>query len=195
MWSQILLPDNYFHGLLYCFQILVLPNLTSLAVIMILFTLLLVHEGWNSYIICPPPPIIYCRLRARRGLLQFKDVPLRIRRALSLYKVYGDSAFLVLNGTPLNCNKALLAFNWQYATVKLPIWIQTCTCLGSSSTALQIGQISSSSTSPSKRATSYPIFKRPLLLQPVKTCRNQIKPVNHINFNENEYSCYPASIS
>ena len=145
----------------------------------------------------PPPPIIYCRLRARRGLLQFKDVPLRIRRALSLYKVYGDSAFLVLNGTPLNCNKALrTGFQLTICYCKVAnLKIYMYTCLGSSSTALQIGQISSSSTSPSKRATSYPIFKRPLLLQPVKTCRNQIKPVNHINFNENEYSCYPASIS
>ena len=32
----------------------------------------------------------------------FKDVPLRTRRALSLYKVYGDSALLVLCGTLLN---------------------------------------------------------------------------------------------
>ena len=30
--------------------------------------------------------------------MQFKDIPLRTRRALSLYKVYGDNAFLVLNG-------------------------------------------------------------------------------------------------
>ena len=53
-----------------------------------------------------------CRqLRARRALLQFKDVPLRTRRALLLYKVYGDSALLVLNGTSLICNNALLALN------------------------------------------------------------------------------------
>ena len=31
-------------------------------------------------------------LRARRALSIFKDVPLRTRRVLSLYKVYGDSA-------------------------------------------------------------------------------------------------------
>ena len=53
-----------------------------------------------------------CRqLRARRALLQIKDVPLRTRRALLLYKVYGDSALLVLNGTSLNFNNALLALN------------------------------------------------------------------------------------
>ena len=51
----------------------------------------------------------YRQLRARRALLQFKDVPLRTRRALLLYKVYGDSALLVLNGTSLICNNALLA--------------------------------------------------------------------------------------
>ena len=50
-------------------------------------------------------------LRARRALLQFKDVPLRTRKALSLYNVYGDSALLVLSGTSLNCNNALLALN------------------------------------------------------------------------------------
>ena len=39
---------------------------------------------------------VYRQLRARRALLQFKDVPLRTRRVLSLYNVYGDSALLVL---------------------------------------------------------------------------------------------------
>ena len=53
----------------------------------------------------------YRQLRARRALLQVKDVPLRTRRALLLYKVYGDSALLVLNGTSLICNNALLALN------------------------------------------------------------------------------------
>ena len=48
----------------------------------------------------------YRQLRARRVQLRCKDVPLRTRRALVLYKVYGN---MVLNGTSLNCNKALLA--------------------------------------------------------------------------------------
>ena len=56
----------------------------------------------------------YHKLRARRALLQFKDVTLRTRRALSLYKVNGNSALLVLNGISLICNNALLALNWQY---------------------------------------------------------------------------------
>ena len=43
--------------------------------------------------------------------MQFIDVPLRTRRALLLYKVYGDNALLVLNRTSLICNNALLALN------------------------------------------------------------------------------------
>ena len=39
---------------------------------------------------------------------------LRTRRALLLYKVNGNSAFLVLNGTSLICNSALLALSWRY---------------------------------------------------------------------------------
>ena len=54
---------------------------------------------------------LYRQLRARRALLQSKDVPLRTRRAVSLYKVYVNSALLVLNGTSLICNNALLALN------------------------------------------------------------------------------------
>ena len=38
------------------------------------------------------------QLRARRALTLFNDVPLRFGRAISLYKVYADSALLVLNG-------------------------------------------------------------------------------------------------
>ena len=61
---------------------------------------------------------IYRQLRARRALLQFKDIPLKTRRALLLYKVYGDSALLVFNGTSLICNNALLALNWRHMTFK-----------------------------------------------------------------------------
>ena len=38
----------------------------------------------------------------RRALSLYDNVPLRTRRVLLLYKVYGNSAFLVLNGTLLN---------------------------------------------------------------------------------------------
>ena len=39
----------------------------------------------------------YPQLRARRVLSLFNNVPLRTRRALSLYKVNGDSALLALS--------------------------------------------------------------------------------------------------
>ena len=60
-------------------------------------------------------PPIHRQLRARRALLQCKDVLLRSRRALLLYKVYGNSALLVLNRTSLKCNNALLALNWRHS--------------------------------------------------------------------------------
>ena len=56
----------------------------------------------------------YRHLRARRALLQLKDVQLRTRRAQLLYKVNGNSALLALNGTSLICNSALLALSWRY---------------------------------------------------------------------------------
>ena len=56
------------------------------------------------------------QLRPRRALMQFKYIPLRTRRALALYKVYRDSARLVLNGTLLNSINALLALSRQYKT-------------------------------------------------------------------------------
>ena len=57
-------------------------------------------------------------------------VPLRTRRALSLYKVYGDSAVLVLKETSLNSVNALLVFSWQYFlytdswSILIQIWNQ-----------------------------------------------------------------------
>ena len=39
---------------------------------------------------------IYHHLRARRALMLFKDVPLRTRRVLSVYNVYGNSNLLVV---------------------------------------------------------------------------------------------------
>ena len=44
----------------------------------------------------------------------FKDVPLRTRNVLSLYKVRGESALLVLKGILLNAINALLALSQQY---------------------------------------------------------------------------------
>ena len=54
----------------------------------------------------------YHQLRTRKTLSIFTDVPLRTRRALSLYKVYGDGALLVLNGTSSKSDNTLLALNW-----------------------------------------------------------------------------------
>ena len=44
---------------------------------------------------------MYRQLRARRALSLFNDDLFSTRRALLLYKVYGDSTLLVLNGTLL----------------------------------------------------------------------------------------------
>ena len=43
----------------------------------------------------------------------FNDVPLSTRMALSPQTLYSDSTVLVLNGTSLNIENALLALNWQ----------------------------------------------------------------------------------
>ena len=57
---------------------------------------------------------VYCHLRARMGLMVFKNVPLRTRRALSLYEIDGDSALLALNKTSLNSINTLLAIGRRY---------------------------------------------------------------------------------
>ena len=67
----------------------------------------------------------YRQLRARRALLQLKDVPLRTRRGLSLYKVNSNSALLVLNGTSFICNSALLALSWRYVQLGTRLGIQS----------------------------------------------------------------------
>ena len=59
-----------------------------------------------------------CQLRARRALSIFKDVPLGTRRVLLLYNVYVNSTLLVLNGTSLNSDSALLALNWWFYNIK-----------------------------------------------------------------------------
>ena len=49
------------------------------------------------------------QFRAKRALSLFKDVPLRTRRVLSLYKVFSISLILVLNETSLNNDSARAA--------------------------------------------------------------------------------------
>ena len=56
-----------------------------------IFLIFLSIEWQKTY----PIYILYSQLRARRALILFKDVPLRTRRALLMYKVYGESALLV----------------------------------------------------------------------------------------------------
>ena len=63
---------------------------------------------WSSTI---PATTIHRQLRARKVLMQFKDVVLRFRRVLLLYKVYDDSTLLVINGTSLNSINGLLALS------------------------------------------------------------------------------------
>ena len=67
---------------------------------------IVVQEGRATIAKC-----VHRQLRARRALIQFKDVLLGTRRGLSLYKVDGDSALLVLNRTPFVSVNALLVLN------------------------------------------------------------------------------------
>ena len=79
----------------------------------------------------------YRQLRARWVLLIVKDVLLRTRRALSLYKVHGDSALLVLNWryvvlirklpcAPCNCHAwAAERSDWQWSWGGC-VWTMLC---------------------------------------------------------------------
>ena len=51
--------------------------------------------------------------------MQFKDVLLRTRRALLLYKLYGDNALVVLNGTSFVSANALLALSRRSVILQL----------------------------------------------------------------------------
>ena len=70
--------------------------------------------------------VSYCQLRVRRALMLGKDVQLTTRRALLLYKVFGDSTLLVLSGTLLNSISALLDLNWRYYF--LPLFVESKPC-------------------------------------------------------------------
>ena len=61
----------------------------------------------------PRHGILLSSVERQKGVIAAQS-PLRTRRALLLYKVNGNSALLVLNGTSLICNNALLALNWRY---------------------------------------------------------------------------------
>ena len=49
------------------------------------------------------------------------------RRALLLYKVYGEDPFWFSRGTSLICNNALLALNWRYVSLCLHFFETVCT--------------------------------------------------------------------
>ena len=65
-------------------------------------------------------PHIFYRLKVLMSMNQMdlKYRQLRARRALSPYTLYSNSALLVLNGTSLSCNNALLAVDWRYDPLK-----------------------------------------------------------------------------
>ena len=50
-------------------------------------------------------------VESQKGAINIRRCSVENRRALSLYKVYGDSVLLALNGTSLNSDSALLALN------------------------------------------------------------------------------------
>ena len=83
-------------------------------------------------------------VESQKGTLSiFWDVPLRTRRALLLYKLYGDGVLLVPNGTSLNSDSALLALNWRYVwiTVLCLQTVKLCTSCGKRKTT-KIGKLS-----------------------------------------------------
>ena len=57
---------------------------------------------------------LYRQVRVRRALSLFTDVPLGANSLLSLYKVCGGSALVVLNWTSLNSDNALLVLSRRY---------------------------------------------------------------------------------
>ena len=58
-----------------------------------------------------------CQFQARRALMLFKNVLLRTRKALLVYKVYGNNTLLVLNEISLNSVNALLALSRRFYEV------------------------------------------------------------------------------
>ena len=80
---------------------------------------ILKHTDWGGGM----PTSFTLSIESQKGVNVFKDVPLRTRRAIWLYKFYGDCAFLVLNGKSLNNINALLALNRLYFYIFLYIFL------------------------------------------------------------------------
>ena len=72
----------------------VLWKLWNCTISCFIFNLKMLIFTFAQFIISPNE---YRQLRARSTLSTLNDVPLRTRRALTLYNVYGDSALLALN--------------------------------------------------------------------------------------------------
>ena len=53
-------------------------------------------------------------VESQKGIIAVHRCSLENQKGVLLYKVFSDSALLVLNGTSLNCNNVLLALNRQY---------------------------------------------------------------------------------
>ena len=53
-------------------------------------------------------------LESQKGVIAVQRCSVENQKALSPHKLYSDSALLVLNGTSLIFNYALLAHNWRY---------------------------------------------------------------------------------
>ena len=67
-----------------------------------------------------PQNCITRHLRARMALSLFNDVPLRTTKAHSLYKVYCNSALLVINEPYLNSINALLVLSRRTNFIHTP---------------------------------------------------------------------------
>ena len=114
-------------------------------------------------------PLKECRqLRARRALSQFNNVPLRTRWALSLYKVYGSSTLLVLNGNFLNSVYCLPLMSFWFSSDDMK-FVACLACLVSTCVVLlcsivwQVDDLSfwlSQDTPPSKSAPA-PVVPSP----------------------------------
>ena len=67
--------------------------------------------------------ILSRQLRTRRALTLCNNVPMRTRRELSPFTLCSASTLLVLNGTSLNSDNALLTLNWRFTLFPLLLLI------------------------------------------------------------------------
>ena len=59
--------------------------------------------------------IIVSSVESQKGVITVQRCSIENQKGtIAVYKVYGNSTLLVLNGTSLICNNALLVLNWRY---------------------------------------------------------------------------------